>query len=106
MIEVANYNYYYRSFMALFVLHFGISFLLRFILTSSTVRKVHDRRIGFNTVLVGGNEQAMAIHAEIEAMKKSPGNRFRRLRECERRGPVAHLGRLAAIGQVERTLRK
>ncbi len=74
--EVANYTYYYRSFFALFVLHFGISFLLRFLLTSSTVRKVHDRRIGFNTVLVGGNERAMAIHAEIEGMTKSPGNRF------------------------------
>ncbi|MCB0771399.1 MAG: sugar transferase [Flavobacteriales bacterium] len=74
--EVANYTYYYRSFAALFLLHFGISFLLRFLLTSSTVRKVHDRVIGFNTVLVGGNEQALAIHAEIEGMKKSPGNRF------------------------------
>jgi exopolysaccharide biosynthesis polyprenyl glycosylphosphotransferase len=74
--EVANYTYYYRSFAALFLLHFGISFLLRFFLTSSTVRKVHDRVIGFNTVLVGGNEQALAIHAEIEGMKKSPGNRF------------------------------
>ncbi|HRH70472.1 MAG: sugar transferase [Flavobacteriales bacterium] len=74
--EVANYTYYYRSFLALFLLHFGISFLLRFLLTSGTVRKVHDRRIGFNTVLVGGNERALAIHAEIEAMAKSPGNRF------------------------------
>ncbi|MEZ4738485.1 MAG: sugar transferase [Flavobacteriales bacterium] len=74
--EVANYTYYYQSFLALFLLHFGISFLLRFFLTSSTVRKVHDRIIGFNTVLVGGNEQALAIHAEIEGMKKSPGNRF------------------------------
>lgn len=74
--EVANYTYYYRSFLALFGLHFGINFLLRFLLTSATVRKVHDRRIGFNTVLVGGNERALAIHAEIEGMAKSPGNRF------------------------------
>jgi len=74
--QVANYKYYYSSFIALFLLHFGISFLLRFMLTSATVRKVHDRRIGFNTILIGGNEQAMAIHAEIEAMEKSPGNRF------------------------------
>lgn len=74
--EVANYTYYYRSFIALFLLHFGISFFLRFMLTSATVRKVHNRRIGFNTILIGGNEQAMAIHAEIEAMEKSPGNRF------------------------------
>lgn len=74
--EVPSTKYHYRSFLALFALQFGITFPLRFLITSGTVRRVHDRRIGFNTVLVGGNERAMAIHAEIEAMKKSPGNRF------------------------------
>ena len=74
--EVANYRYYYRSFVALFILHFGITFLLRIILTSRTVKKVHDRRIGFNTILVGGNERALAIYEEIQGMKRSTGNRF------------------------------
>jgi len=74
--EVASYRYYYRSFGALFLLQFSITFTLRFLLTSRTVRRVHDRIIGFNTVLVGGNERALAIHQEIEGMTKSPGNRF------------------------------
>lgn len=74
--EVASYRYYYRSFVALFLLHFAITFVLRFLLTSSTVHKVHQRKIGFNTILVGGNERAMAIYEEIEALPKSTGNRF------------------------------
>ncbi|MBK9147594.1 MAG: sugar transferase [Flavobacteriales bacterium] len=74
--EVPSASYHYRSFLALFVLHFGITFPLRFLITSGTVRAVHQRRIGFNTVLVGGNERAVAVHQEIEAMPKSPGNRF------------------------------
>ncbi|MEO8591411.1 MAG: sugar transferase [Flavobacteriales bacterium] len=74
--QVANYRYHYRSFLALFALHFTFTFLPRFVLTSHTVRRVHDRRIGFNTVLIGGNERAMAIHAEITSMPQSPGNRF------------------------------
>ena len=74
--EVANYTYYYRSFIALFALHFGITFILRFLLTSSTVRQVHNRMLGFNTILVGGNERAMAIYEEIEGLRKSTGNRF------------------------------
>jgi len=74
--QVAGYRYYYQSFLVLFGLHFGITFLLRFFLTSRTVRKVHAREIGFNTVLVGGNERAMGIYHEISAMSKSPGNRF------------------------------
>lgn len=74
--EVAGYQYYYRSFLTLFLMQFGITFLLRFTLTSLTVSRVHERTIGFNTVLVGGNEQALAIYREIEAMPRSPGNRF------------------------------
>ncbi len=74
--EVANYRYYYRSFVALFLLHFGITFLFRIILTSNIVKRVHDRRIGFNTILIGGNERAMAIYEEIQTMKRSTGNRF------------------------------
>ncbi len=74
--QVAGYRYYYRSFLALFGLHFALTFIPRFLLTSRTVRRVHDRRIGFNTVLVGGNERALAIYQEIEAMPKSPGNKF------------------------------
>ncbi len=73
---VANYRYYYQSFLMLFGLHFGITFILRFMLTSRTVRRVHNREIGFNTLLVGGNERAISIYQEIEGMPKSPGNRF------------------------------
>ncbi len=74
--QVPDATYLARSFAVLFGLHFGLTLLPRFLLTSRTVRMVHDRRIGFNTLLVGGNERAVAIHLEIEGMRKSPGNRF------------------------------
>ncbi len=73
---VAAPKFYYRSFGALFGLNFALLFLFRFLLTSRTVNRVHDRRIGFNTLLIGGNERAIAIHAEIKGLRKSPGNRF------------------------------
>ncbi|MFZ1616625.1 MAG: sugar transferase [Flavobacteriales bacterium] len=73
---VAAPTFYYRSFGALFGLNFVLLFFFRFLLTTRTVNRVHDRRIGFNTLLVGGNERAIAIHAEIEGLKRSPGNRF------------------------------
>lgn len=73
---IAGPAYYYQSLGALFLLNFTLLFLFRFLITSRTVRRVHDRRIGFNTLLIGGNEQAIAIHREIEGLHKSPGNRF------------------------------
>ncbi|MBK8583178.1 MAG: hypothetical protein IPL86_15570 [Flavobacteriales bacterium] len=45
---VAAPKFYYRSFGALFGLNFALLFLFRFLLTSRTVNRVHDRRIGFN----------------------------------------------------------
>jgi FlaA1/EpsC-like NDP-sugar epimerase len=68
--------YMLRSFLALFGLNFLFLFTFRILLTSRTVRRVHRRKIGFNTLLVGGNERAVAIHQEIEGHEKSPGNRF------------------------------
>ncbi|MBS1569609.1 MAG: sugar transferase [Bacteroidetes bacterium] len=73
---VAGPSYYYRSFGALFLLNFSLFFLFRFLITSNTVRRVHDGRIGFNTLLIGGNERAIAIYQEIKGLHKSPGNRF------------------------------
>lgn len=73
---IARPVYYYYSLSALFLLNFVFLFTFRFILTSRTVRRVHDGRIGFNTLLVGGNEQAYAIYKEIQELPKSPGNRF------------------------------
>ncbi len=73
---VATPAYYYYSFGALFVLNFSLLFIFRFVLTSRTVRLVHNRKIGFNTLLVGGNERAFAIYHEIENLPRSPGNRF------------------------------
>ncbi len=73
---VPSYKSYYHSFLVLFALHFGLTFLLRLLLTSSTVKKIHNRKIGFNTLLIGGNEQALKIYEEIEGLKQSPGNRF------------------------------
>ena len=74
--EVITYKTYYQSFLAFFTLHFTITFFARYILLSRTVYKVHNRIIGFNTLLVGSNEAAWKIFEEMWAQKKSSGNRF------------------------------
>lgn len=71
-----RYKNYYRSVLTLFGLHFSLTVTLRLILTTRTVKKIHRREIGFNTLIVGGNERAMAIYNEIESIKNSPGYKF------------------------------
>ena len=74
--EVASYKHYYKTFFALFSLHFILTFLPRFILSSITAYKIHNRIIGFNTLLVGSNQKAMNVYREIESAESSSGNKF------------------------------
>lgn len=74
--QISTYKNYYQSLLVLFGSHFGFTFTARFILTSRTVRRVHKGIIGFNTLIVGGNDRALSMYEEMTAMKKSPGFRF------------------------------
>lgn len=74
--QIKNYKNYYESLFVLFSSHFIITLLFRLILTSRTVSLVHKGRIGFNTLIVGGNQQALSMFEEIRAMRSSPGFRF------------------------------
>jgi len=73
---MASYKAYYKTFLVLFSLQFFITYFFRVIITSITIHKIHSRKIGFNTVMVGSNGNSVAIYNEIQNQKKSPGNIF------------------------------
>ncbi len=74
--EIPTYKSYYDSFITLFAIHFSLFFTERIILTSITVKKIHKRLIGFNTIIVGGSQTAVEVYEEINSIKNSPGNLF------------------------------
>jgi len=74
--EVSTYFFYYRSFIILFSLHFFFTFTFRFILSSITAHKIHKKIIGFNTVIVGSDKNAVNLYNEIENLEKSYGNKL------------------------------
>ena len=74
--QITNYKNYYHSVLVLFSSHFVFTFLFRIILTSQTVKKIHRGHLGFNTIILGGNERAMALYEEIQGLKKAPGFKF------------------------------
>ncbi|NTW24885.1 MAG: sugar transferase, partial [Lentimicrobium sp.] len=73
---IVSYKNYYESLMVLFALHFIPTYLFRLILTSITAYRIHHKIIGFNTIVVGSNGNAISIYNEIENQEKSSGNRF------------------------------
>ncbi len=74
-ITVSHYTYY-QSYFTLLGLHFGITLFFRLILTTIIVRKIHRRRIGFNTIIIGSGKTALDIYQELESQPISYGNRL------------------------------
>jgi exopolysaccharide biosynthesis polyprenyl glycosylphosphotransferase len=67
---------YLKFFVALLSLHFFLTATARFIITSRIAYKIHHKIIGFKTIIVGSNGNAVAIYREIENQEKSSGNKF------------------------------
>jgi exopolysaccharide biosynthesis polyprenyl glycosylphosphotransferase len=73
---VENNYQLFKYLLVLFTLHFFVTSLFRFIITSSTAYKIHNRIIGFPTLVVGGNGKATEMYQEIEKEYRSSGNQF------------------------------
>ncbi len=73
---IQSYKNYYKLFFNLFLLHFFITVTFRLILTSRNLYKLKRRIIGFNTIIVGSNGNAISIYNEIESQPQSAFNKF------------------------------
>lgn len=100
---VGNYRSYYQLFLALFLLHFFCTWILRFIITTIIVKRVHQRIIGFNTIIIGSNSRAMQLFTEMEEMPKSSGNRFIGYIHIENKNGASHLIKqhLPHLGEIQ-----
>ncbi len=74
--QVISYKNYYLYFFVIFSLHFVLTYFWRLIFSSQTAYKIHHKIIGFNTLLIGSNGNAISIYNEIENQSKSSGNKF------------------------------
>lgn len=73
---IVSYKSYYLSFVVLYSLHYFLTYLPRFIITSSTISKIRNRVIGFKTLIIGGHKKASDIFNAFNNHPKSAGNSF------------------------------
>jgi exopolysaccharide biosynthesis polyprenyl glycosylphosphotransferase len=71
---IASYTHYYKSYVALLTLHFTFTELFRLILTTHTGLRIKKRKIGFKSLIIGSNENALELYKELEGHKYSTGN--------------------------------
>lgn len=100
--EIASYKNYYDLYLVYFAFHFTLTFIPRYYLTAQTVRRINNRKIWFNTLLIGGNERAFKTFLEIEEMAKSSGNRFVGFIPINGGKHLLNDGRLERIGSLDK----
>ena len=73
---VRDYRTYYSSFIALFLLHFGFTAIVRMIILTRASRRLKAGLVTYNTLIIGGNQNALDLYQEIVGRKKGLGNKF------------------------------
>lgn len=63
-------------FFVLLMSHFFLTYIGRLFITSRTIKRIHTRQIGFNTILIGTNGNAIKVFNDLENQKYSSGNKF------------------------------
>jgi exopolysaccharide biosynthesis polyprenyl glycosylphosphotransferase len=74
--SISDYKKYYNLYFTLLALHFGFTYLFRLILTTRTIHRIHQRIIGFNTIIIGGNEKAVRLVKDMMAQTRPAGNKI------------------------------
>ena len=73
---IHSYKNYYQLLFTLLLLHFSFTYLFRLIITTRTIHRIHHRKIGFNTLIIGSNEKAVKIYKEMSSQIRPAGNKF------------------------------
>jgi exopolysaccharide biosynthesis polyprenyl glycosylphosphotransferase len=103
---IANYKSYYQSLGILFGAHFFLTATGRIILSTNTAHRIHRRKIGFNSLMIGSNENALAMFNELEGLKKSVGFIFKGFvhinggKNHSLEGKLEHLGHFRDIESI------
>ncbi len=75
--SVSSYTDYYRGFLVYFGSHFFFTALFRSLLTTRTAYRTRSGKIAFNTLMIGSNEKAAELYAQLESRdNRKTGHRF------------------------------
>ena len=102
--DIIDYTTYYQSFGVLFSLQFGLTFLFRFLLSSITASKIHQRKIGFPTLMIGSNANAVELYNELEQQQRSSGNFFKGFVRVKERNEYPLEEKIPYLGTLENVL--
>ncbi len=98
---VTDYRTYYNSFLTLFTLHFSITAITRMILLTRASRRLKAGKITYNTLILGGNQNALDLYHEITGREKGLGHKFIGFIDANGRAGSELAQHLPKLGKIE-----
>lgn len=74
--KVLEHTSYLTSFWRLFILHFGLTVTARMIVLTITKRRLKAGKVAYNTLLIGGDKNAVELYDEVTSRPYSLGHEF------------------------------
>lgn len=68
--QINSYQEYYKSILLLFTIHFFLIVIPRLIFVTIVVKRIHQGKMGFKTILIGGSDRAVEIYNELVQSSK------------------------------------
>lgn len=106
---MVSHTSHYESFTVLFAFQFVLTAGVRLYITTKTVKKIHRKIIGFNTIIVGGGHNALELFQALDNQFPSSGNKFIgfvTVRESDHYPLSAHLPNLGSYKLLPELIQK
>lgn len=102
--DVNDISYLLSMSWRYFIIHFSLTLTLRLLLLYYVKYKLKTRQVGYNTLIIGGNDEAIKIYKQINNNNKILGNIFKGFIYSEKEkgnGMNKYLPQLGNISNIE-----
>jgi polysaccharide biosynthesis protein PslA len=99
--------YFYRSFLVYFIVQFLVTSLGRILVLRSVKSNINREKFGHNTLMIGGNQQAIACYKDIVENEVKLGYFFKGFVYADnsgQNGMSQHLTKLGSIDDIEKII--
>lgn len=104
--QIISYKNYYDMVFVLFITHFGLTYAGRLLITMRTIKRIHRGEIGFNTLIIGSNGNAVKVYNDLINQEYSSGNFFvgfvnaKHYNKFKMSSILPNLGSISEISQI------
>ncbi len=98
---IQGYPSYRQSFIALVFIHFFVTIFIRLTLLTIAHWRLQAGKVGFNTLIVGGDKNALDLYNDITGRTKSLGYRFQGFIDVNGNSKNLLKAQLSCVGKIE-----